>query len=198
MVPCCFLNGFSVFISYFVGSVPTGPWVARWRGVHNLHELGSGNSGATNVGRVLGPAYFFLVFSLDVVKAWGYLALINELGVDQSSQFLAAAFLMLGNGYSIFLHGRGGKGVATGIGLIAYYSPGLLLWLLPIWLLVLLATRQVGIASVAAACALAVFGTKIIAEQPELGLLMVGSAIFIVVRHRSNIENFIRGWWHGV
>src|SRR5437660_10014734 len=109
-----------VFASYLIGAVPVGYLIARWRGV-NLFEQGSGNIGATNVGRVLGRRFGILVFALDFLK--GALPTLAAAALDRSLRpdlpadtlpVTAGVAAFLGHLFPVTLRFRGGKGVATG------------------------------------------------------------------------------------
>src|SRR6516162_509405 len=149
----------TALLSYFIGAVPFGYLIARWRGV-NILKQGSGNIGATNVGRVLGRRFGILVFLLDFAKgavpallAKGW-ATTHELELPRDSLAVAAAVAaFLGHLYPIYLRFRGGKGVATATGAVSVLLPGPALAAFLIWLAVVLASRYVSLASLAAAAA---------------------------------------------
>src|SRR5690348_15473304 len=102
--------------AYLVGAIPTGYLIAKLKGITDIRQHGSGNIGATNVSRILGKHYFFLIFFLDAGKAYLF---IHALKAHFSFNYLCifASIVLVGNGYSIFLRGSGGKGVATLFGL---------------------------------------------------------------------------------
>src|SRR5215207_9636298 len=115
----------AVFASYFIGAVPFGYLVARLRGVDIFHA-GSGNIGATNVGRVLGRKFGLLVFVLDFMKGAGPVLLTGLLpseahevfGLPNALRVGSAVCAFLGHLFPIYLRFRGGKGVATGAGIV--------------------------------------------------------------------------------
>src|SRR5438270_8440620 len=166
--------GGTVLFSYLIGAVPFGYAVARWRGV-DIFRQGSGNIGATNVGRVLGRRFGILVFVLDFAKgavpAATALALAsspwvglppwlsaNDLGVTAG----LAAFL--GHLFPVYLRFRGGKGVATGAGVVAVLLPVPAVGALLTWVAVLCLTRYVSLASLAAAAILCALRLTLTAE----------------------------------
>src|SRR5438034_6325973 len=121
------LVGATVALAYALGGVPFGYLVARWRGV-DIFRHGSGNIGATNVGRVLGKRFGILVFVLDFAK--GALPACLGLLVDRAGDapgfthgVVAGLAAFLGHLYPIYLRFRGGKGVATGAGVIMVLLP---------------------------------------------------------------------------
>src|SRR5437016_5448122 len=103
---------------YLLGSLPFGLWIARaWKGV-DIRALGSGNIGATNVWRVCGWKPGIVVFTLDVLKGFLPPVIGARLGVASQWQILSALLAMIGHSYSIFLGFKGGKGIATGLGMM--------------------------------------------------------------------------------
>lgn len=140
--------------AYLVGSIPTGYVVGRLCGVSDIRQHGSGTIGATNVARILGKKFFPIIFLADVLKAAGYMALVSYLGISQPVFLSAACMLVLGNIYSIFLGGDGGKGVATSIGVFAVVQPLLIPMTVLPFISVLIITHTVGTASVVGLCAL--------------------------------------------
>ncbi len=117
-------------IAYLIGAVPFGYLIARWRGVDILKQ-GSGNIGATNVGRVLGKRFGLLVFVLDFLKGAGptfvapWLSELFGAALDKDLVRVAAGLAaFLGHVFPVFLKFRGGKGVATGAGPWRLSSPG--------------------------------------------------------------------------
>src|SRR3954466_8745482 len=114
---------FAILISYLVGAVPFGYIVARLRGV-DIFAAGSGNIGATNVGRVLGRKFGLLVFALDFLKGAVPVAFTRHFCPEIAWAPIAgglAAFV--GHMFPIYLRFRGGKGVATGTGVVAMVLP---------------------------------------------------------------------------
>lgn len=180
-------SGIALITVYCIGSIPTGYLVARTKGIENIRKHGSGNIGATNVARLLGVRYFFLVFLLDAFKAFICLWLLRRWGFDATVVHLAAAALLLGNGCSLFLNFTGGKGIATSVGILAALSPQLLGAVLVPWLVVLAATKTVGIASVVALACAPVLAWFLAPELLLLTLFMSGWGIW---RHQSNLVRF--------
>src|SRR6516164_4001166 len=141
--------------SYLLGGIPFGYLVGRWRGV-DIFQHGSGNIGATNVGRVLGRRFGILVFMLDFAKgalpalaaSWVTLpaedSLQTALGKDGLG-VIAGLAAFLGHLFPIYLRFRGGKGVATGAGVVAVLLPGPALAALATWVVAVMATRYVSL-----------------------------------------------------
>ena len=195
--------------SYLTGAIPFGYIVGRMRGV-NLFAAGSGNIGATNAARVLGPGYGVLVFVLDFLKGAGPVAFILPvacavapgadlaLGQPDLLRVGAAALAFLGHLFPIYLGFRGGKGVATGAGTIFVLVPGPAALAVLFWIVVLLATRTVSLASLAAVTILVaarLLGSPApFSEQtlPVTLYLLVGAG-FVVLKHHSNVRRIMAG-----
>lgn len=176
-------------LAYLIGAIPTGYIVAKLNGIHDIRTHGSGNIGATNVSRFLGKHYFFLIFFLDAGKAFLFLHLIQPY-FDYNYICLFAVILLFGNGYSIFLRGSGGKGVATLCGLCIALDPKALIILFIPWLSSLLQTRTVGIASVCSVAYLPLYAY--FCTNDSFLLFSCFATALIVWKHRSNI----RAYWN--
>jgi glycerol-3-phosphate acyltransferase PlsY len=174
-------------IAYFIGALPTGYIIAKLKGIADIRKHGSGNIGATNVSRVLGKHYFFLIFFLDAGKAYFFIHAI-QLYFDFNHLCFFAAILLFGNGYSIFLQGSGGKGVATLFGLLIALSKQIALILFGIWSLLLMITQTVGIASAGAAIWLPFLAHRL--HNPALFLFSLFAALWIMQTHKSNIAAY--------
>jgi acyl-phosphate glycerol 3-phosphate acyltransferase len=193
--------------SYLVGAIPFGFLIARWRGV-NIFQAGSGNIGATNVGRVLGWELGSLVFILDFAKGAVPVATAGWLARTVSESTPDSVFRMalpvgaglaafLGHLFPIYLRFRGGKGVATGAGVVTILLPDPTLAAVIAWVGVLCMTRYVSLASLTAAVALCGCYLLLTAEAFRGGnsiltvftLLAVG---LVFVRHRANIRRLLR------
>lgn len=181
---------FTIFIgslAYLIGAIPTGYLIAKFKGISDIREHGSGNIGATNVSRVLGKKYFFLIFFLDAGKAYLFIHLIKPY-FDFNHLCLFAAILLFGNGCSIFLRGGGGKGVATLAGLIVALSTETAVILFGIWAVLLYLIRTVGIASVGAVVWLPFIAYRL--HNPPFFLFSLFATMWIVQTHRSNIAAY--------
>lgn len=176
--------------AYLLGSIPTGFIIARLAGVTDIRMHGSGNIGATNVARVLGAKFFPLIFVVDAAKAYFPLAWCASVGVSMPFQCLVAASLFTGNVASIFLSGSGGKGVATGVGILAALAPVTLFPVVSVFLAVLAATRTVGISSVVA---VAVLPGVLWYAQASIPVQILGLCITsgIMIRHVDNIKRYL-------
>lgn len=196
----------TVLFSYLIGAIPFGYLIARWRGV-DIFKAGSGNIGATNVARVLGRRLGILVFLLDFAKGAVPVAIAIRLRTTLSTSdhllmtalpVLAGLSAFLGHLFPIYLRFRGGKGVATGAGVVAVLLPipafvGFLTWIVVVGL-----TRYVSLASLAAGVALCF--SHIILTPDLLGSdnwVLTGFAFLAVglvfARHHANIKRLLQG-----
>ncbi len=183
------LSLFLICIGYFIGAIPTGYLVARAVGINDITTHGSGSSGATNVARIAGMQFFLLVLVIDVLKAYFFIWALQTYGYSLEVVCLSAVALLIGNGWSLFLRGKGGKGVATTLGILLALQPLLLYGLSFIWLLSFIITNNVGISSVVGFICLpllAYYATS----QTVVVLLMLFISCWGLWRHASNIRNY--------
>jgi glycerol-3-phosphate acyltransferase PlsY len=175
---------------YLIGAVSPAALLARSRHV-DLRGLGSGNPGATNVGRVLGLRWGVLVALLDVAK--GFLPALGFALVDSDAGLVAGAAAVVGHVSSPFLRGRGGKGVATAFGAVLGVAPFWALGLLVVFALVVALTRWIALASMSTAVAL--FVVSLVTDTDLDHRVWAGFlAVLILVRHRTNVIARWRAW----
>jgi acyl phosphate:glycerol-3-phosphate acyltransferase len=186
-----------VAVSYLLGSVPSSYLAGRWiRGI-DLRQHGSGNLGATNAFRVLGPRIAAPVMVADMAKGFMPVALFGRVdGSPQWSWVLAyGAAAILGHVFSIYMRFRGGKGVATAAGVFLALSPVAVGFALAGWLVVLRIGRMVSLASIVAAAILV--GALVVTEsRPEVMSLGILVAAFVLYAHRANMGRIVRGEEH--
>jgi len=191
-------------LGYLVGSLPAGYIAGRIAGI-DIRKVGSGNIGATNVLRVLGKRFGYAVFLVDFLKGVGAVVLsifIAKSGRQSESMWELCATLsgvccVIGHVYPVWLRFRGGKGVATSIGVLFGLVPLAALIMSTVWILTFETTRYVSVASITAALALpitvgAMFWLKYL-NTPVLFYLSLCLAAVVVVRHRSNISRLRNG-----
>lgn len=190
-----------IIIAYLVGSIPTSVWVGKAFFGLDVRDHGSGNAGATNTIRVLGWKAGLPVFIFDVFKGWlavmfATFFLSGQLTGDQMVflKIALAASVVLGHVFPMFAGFRGGKGVATLLGVgIALYP--LTVWaVLAVFIIVLLASGYVSLGSVAGSV-LFPFLDLFLFHQENTWLIGLSFlvAIFIPVTHRKNIKRLIKG-----
>jgi acyl-phosphate glycerol 3-phosphate acyltransferase len=193
--------------AYLVGAIPFGYLVARAKGV-DIFRQGSGNIGATNVGRVLGVRWGLLVFLFDFAKGAGPVLAAGllpgpsdrDLPAD-TLRVLAGVCAFLGHLFPVYLGFRGGKGVATGAGVITVLVPWLTLLVLAAWGLTLAVTRYVSLASLAAAVLLFVLRLVLTPEpwsddNRVVTLFCAFAAALVLIRHQGNIRRLLAGTEH--
>lgn len=186
-------------LSYFVGAIPFGMLVARTRGI-DIMKVGSGNIGATNVVRALGPKFGILVFVLDVLKGavpgiLTYFVVVAPMyGVQvQTWQFIFGVISILGHMFSPFLKFKGGKGVATGLGAALGSVPLTGLCAFAVMIVSTLVTRYISLSSLIAATSVIPISIWLTNDEPQTRPILVLMVIFIFYKHRSNISRLIAG-----
>ena len=184
---------FYVLTAFFLGSLPFGHWLALARGV-DLREQGSGNTGATNVGRVLGKKWGIFVFVLDLGKGWIAVALAKSVGnLPETWSVTVGVFAVLGHVFSPWLGFRGGKGVATSAGILIGLAPWVALSVALIWFLAFQMSRTVSVASLCAATAFPLFVFWLMPEQKVFQWISIGMTVLVWFRHRDNLKRLFQG-----
>jgi glycerol-3-phosphate acyltransferase PlsY len=191
--------------AYFVGAIPFGWLIARARGV-DLFHAGSGNIGATNVGRVLGRKFGILVFALDFAKGAVPVAvagllpkgLDDAVGVSDALRVGVALFAFLGHLFPVYLGFRGGKGVATGAGAVFVLVPGPAAMAILSWAAVVGTTRTVSLGSIVAAGVLCAARLLSVPDPFGRGSIVVtgfcfAGTLLVVLKHGANIKRLLRG-----
>ncbi|MFO0754184.1 MAG: glycerol-3-phosphate 1-O-acyltransferase PlsY [Thermodesulfovibrionales bacterium] len=198
-----------VYTAFLIGSIPTGLLLARGKGV-DLKKVGSGNIGATNVMRAMGKGAALLTLIGDMAKGalplLLFRALLHAGFTIRFPGFLAALSIdprvaaegllglsaILGHIFSIFLKGKGGKGVATSLGVLLVFSPFVALFSIAIWLLTAKATRY---SSLSALAAFGLLPFSFLALDPSPEKIATGAAITVVIflKHRENIRRLLAG-----
>ena len=188
--------GLLIFIcmaGYLAGSIPSGVIISKIAGIDNIMSYGSGNNGATNVFRVLGPKYAAIVLVMDILKGAlaAYLGL-RYLDMGTVGAFIAGVFSIVGHNWSVFLGFKGGKGVATTAGVALIVFPKILAVSAAAFLVVVALSRYVCLGSLVFVWA--AFAYSLLPEFTALDKLAVfGLAAVVTYRHRSNIERLASG-----
>jgi glycerol-3-phosphate acyltransferase PlsY len=179
-----------IICAFVLGSIPVGVIVAKTKGI-DLKKIGSGNIGATNVLRSLGKGPAALTLFGDMLKGALAVALGKYFGLGTFYQGLIGLSAILGHNFSLFLGFRGGKGVATSLGVFLLYSPQTALITFIIWIVVVLTTKYSSLG------ALISFGllplTIILLDGKDKLPVAVLVTLFILIRHTDNIRRLIKG-----
>lgn len=180
-------------VGYLVGSINPASIIAKARGI-DLNHSGSGNPGATNAARVMGRKTGILVLVIDVLKGLIPVLVFSMLATP-SIGGIAGFAAIVGHMTSPFLKGKGGKGVATTIGVLLGAEP---LWLIPVlvvFAIVFLIGRRTGVASVAGALALVVTA---LVDHDDLEMTIFGVLVglLVIIRHQRNIRAAWVDWRH--
>ena len=181
----------SLFPFYCLGAVPTGMLVAGWHGI-DITKVGSGNVGATNVGRAAGRKAGAITLALDVLK--GFLAVVAAWITTEEPGFHAAAGIaaVFGHCFSFPHRLKGGKGVATSLGVILALSPLTASVAIPVFAGIFAVCRIVSLSSVAAALAAPVFAL-LIGVDDHISAAASVIALLVVFRHKDNLRRLIEG-----
>jgi acyl phosphate:glycerol-3-phosphate acyltransferase len=189
---------------YLLGSCPNGYLVSRARGV-DIRKHGSGNIGATNVLRVLGKKWGYLVFALDAFKGFAAVRLAFAVALALTPQTTQREIIgitgglacILGHTFPVWLRFRGGKGVATSAGVLLGLMPIAVISVFAVWLLLFQVTRYVSLASITAAAALPIFVLLYLRLNWLTGASLLPFSILIagvvIWRHRSNMQRLFHG-----
>ncbi|HEY8540433.1 MAG TPA: glycerol-3-phosphate 1-O-acyltransferase PlsY [Steroidobacteraceae bacterium] len=196
--------GFKSLLAYLIGSLIGGLIVGRLKGGVDIRTLGSGNAGGTNALRTQGFAFAVWVMLIDVSKGWLATAVlpgtdIPAIGIDEGIgrdwlTVACATGAVLGHVYPVWYGFRGGKGAATLIGVLIGIGPYALLPVLGVWLLVVMLSGFVGLATMIAVAAFPAY-LVIAVDEYSRAYLVFGLAMiaFVCYTHRTNIERMLVG-----
>lgn len=196
--------GVKTLIAYLLGALIGSLIVGQLRGGVDIRKLGSGNAGGTNALRTQGYGFAFWVMVIDIGKGWLAAAVLPALAIPfvdidpaVGRDWLAvacASAVVVGHVYPVWYGFRGGKGAATLLGVLAGLYPAALIPVLLVWLLTVMITGFVGLATMLAVASFPVYLLVSIAPPP-IALLTFGCAmlLFVCYTHRSNIERMLHG-----
>ena len=185
-----FLLGF--VLGHVCGSVPSGLWLVQaFHGI-DIRNYGSKNIGTTNVFRTVGPKTAVLVLIADAFKGILAVGIMSYLFHNPLLDVITALGALLGHNYSLFLGFKGGKGVATALGLLIFMMPKVALSSFGIWLVCVLLTRYVSLGSIMAAIFTPPLAWYLGYPSAYVIFSMV-AAFFVVLRHKENIHRLLTG-----
>lgn len=179
-------EGVFILFSYGIGAIPTGYLIARYHKGIDIRKHGSGNMGATNVTRMLGKKWGALVLVLDLTKSFFVVFGAHQMGFSPIVIAEAAYSTFLGNCFSVFLKGAGGKGVATSLGIYLALSPKVFFIGVICYLLLRGLTQISAIGSLAASLVIPAFGY--IWMIPPYFYLTLAISALVIVRHQANVR----------
>jgi len=184
-------------LGFLLGSLPSGYWLALARGV-DIRKKGSGNIGATNVGRILGREWGYLIFALDALKGWLAVWLAGEfLQAGDNWTVVTGMAAVAGHVFSPWLNFKGGKGVATSAGVLLGLAPAVLFWTAAIWGISFAVKKIVSISSLAAAAAFPFLVMWLEPGRPGLLVAAWALAALVWYRHRDNLQRLVQGKENG-
>lgn len=182
--------------SFLLGSIPVGLIVAKAKGI-DIRERGSGNIGATNVMRTVGKQEALITLGGDILKGTIPVFIAWRLLPDTVSVGIVGLAAIAGHDFSVFLRFRGGKGVATSIGVLAAFSPETALITVVVWIAVFMITK---ISSLSALIAFSLLPLNTLLIDNAEGKFLISLIIttLIVIKHRDNIKRLISGEESGI
>ena len=182
-----------ILTCYLLGSIPFGFIVAKLIKKIDIRDYGSGNIGAANAFRTLGPGLAIFVLIGDLMKGFIAIYLFKLFNIDSLSMVILGGLAVIGgHDWSIFLKFKGGKGIATTYGVILALNPTIAVMSVLVWLIVIALTRYASLASILSLSALVIL--MVIFKQPQTYILF--SAIILglaLYRHRGNIVRLKEG-----
>lgn len=191
--------GLKVLLGYLLGSLNGSLVLGKLLGGPDVRSVGSGNAGGTNALRARGKWFALGVVAIDVAKGAVAAAIVPALDLGPAEvpaswvALASGAAAVVGHCYPVWFDFKGGKGGATGVGVVAVVAPGLLLPGLATWVLVAVTTGYVGLATMSAAAVLPVVAAAtLLPGRADLCVFLVLLALFIVYTHRGNVARMLR------
>ena len=178
-------------MAYLLGSIPSGLWIGRKFFQIDIRQHGSGNLGATNSFRILGKKAGTIVLLMDLLKGSISVLLLKQMDLHGISPLIIALFAVMGHTYPLFANFKGGKAVATFAGVILAYQPVLFLIGLGIFILTLAISKMVSFTSMLT-ISIGVL-LSLYFQDMVLTTIALFADIFIIYRHRTNIQRILNG-----
>lgn len=179
--------------AYLMGSIPTAYWYAKYFHGIDIRQHGSGNVGATNSLRVLGKKAGIIVLIFDLLKGLLPVLIARSLGFSEEQTFLIGIVCILGHIWSVFANFKGGKGIATSLGVILAVSPAGAGISLVVFVAIVYFTKYVSLASMLAGLAFVFYYLVFNFEQTNMSLIAFGLFMLLVFTHRENIKRLVAG-----
>ena len=190
----------AVILAYLIGSIPTSVWLGRYFFHTDVREHGSGNAGFTNALRVLGPKVGIPVLAFDVFKGWAAVNLVNLFGlyIQGSPDFIKFQLLLgliavIGHIFPVYVGFKGGKGVATILGVVLAIHPLATLIAISVFIVTLLISKYVSLSSLVAGISYPVILVVVFKTTSSILLIFaIIVAILLLITHQKNIERLLR------
>ncbi len=193
------INIFLLICAYLLGSIPSAVWIGKYFYKIDVREYGSGNAGATNTFRVLGKRAGIPVLLIDVLKGFTAVCLVyfSEYTPNTNQyinlQLVLGIASLVGHIFPLFASFRGGKGIATLLGIILAVHPYAALFSMSVFVLILLTTNYVSLGSIIAALAFPIVVITVFhVRVPSLIIFSILIAIMVLITHQKNIERLLR------
>lgn len=184
-----------LIIAYFIGALPSSVWIGKSFYNVDVREHGSGNAGATNTFRVIGKKAGIIVLVIDIFKAWFATTALSYFAGNQSTDYMLALGLVavLGHIFPVYIGFRGGKGIASLLGVIIAIHPLASLYSIIIFSTTLLISRFVSLSSILAACSFPLL-ILFYFESTNSSLIIFSFmvAILVIFTHKKNIERLFK------
>src|SRR5947209_18151073 len=198
IAPNISLSLVAILLAYFLGAIPFGVMLAKLFGGADVRKTGSGNIGATNVARVVGPLAGVLTLVFDTAKGAGAVWLAGRFTEEGATWMMVAAFaVLLGHCFPVWLKFKGGKGVATALGIFLALSPLAAVAALLLFLLCVAYWRYVSLGSVAAAAAmpLTIYFLWAPHHAPPISVDAgtMAIALLVIYKHYGNLQRLVEG-----
>ena len=184
-----------VILAYFAGSLPTGFIVAKVFARQDIRQFGSKNIGATNICRLMGKPWGVFVSAVDMLKGGLFVLLASCLIDDPTILSIVGVASVLGHNYPVWLSFKGGKGVSTTFGVVAFFdffNPWTALLAGVIWFCIMFVTGYVSIASIVAIASMVIFACYFLMPLPYV-VAIIFLLILTIIRHRGNLIRIIEG-----
>lgn len=183
-----------LILCYFAGAIPSGVWIGKiFKGI-DVRDYGSKNSGATNCYRVMGAKFGIAVLVVDILKGFLPMLIASKYVTGPFQTVFLGMVIILAHTYSCFINFKGGKGVATSLGVFLFLAPYVILVLILVFFTVFAMFRYVSLASIISAGALPIL-VFIMDKSNNIYLFVLSLIIgvFVIYRHKTNIERLYRG-----
>ena len=186
-----------VVIAYIFGSFPSGVWLGKVTKNIDLREYGSKSSGATNAYRILGPKYGIMVLILDALKGYTPLYSASLFGIGGIYIILLGLVAILAHTFSFFIQFKGGKGVATSLGVFLFLMPKVVGILILVFILIVGVSKYISLGSVVCAGLLPILAYFMPVKEgvPRIPLVIISLivGIFVIYKHKANIQRLMDG-----